>query len=54
MTMSDTKTNWPSSLDDSELDELDAYYKAGIKPAEIADLIVKALGFTAIAIGVAQ
>jgi uncharacterized protein len=27
MTMSDTKTNWPSSLDDSELDELDAYLR---------------------------
>lgn len=36
------------------LDQLDAYYKAGVKPAEIADLIVKALGFTAIAIGVSK
>ena len=27
MTMSDTKTEWPSSLDDSELDELDAYLR---------------------------
>ena len=35
-------------------DQLDAYYKAGVKPAEIADLIVKALGFTAITIGVLQ
>jgi hypothetical protein len=34
--------------------QIDAYYQAGLKPAEIADLIVKALGFTAIAIGVAQ
>jgi hypothetical protein len=36
------------------LDQLEAYYKAGVTPAEIADLIVKALGFTAIAIGVSQ
>lgn len=36
------------------LDQLEAHYKAGIKPAELADLIVKALGFTAIAIGIAQ
>jgi len=36
------------------LEQLDAYYKAGVRPAELADLIVKALGFTAIAIGVAQ
>lgn len=34
--------------------ELAAYYAGGIKPAELADLIVKAVGFTAIAIGVAQ
>ncbi len=34
--------------------QIDAYYQAGLKPAEIADLIVKALGFTAIAVGVAQ
>jgi hypothetical protein len=36
------------------INQLDAYYQAGLKPAEIADLIVKALGFTAIAIGVSQ
>lgn len=36
------------------LDQLEAYYRAGVKPAEIADLIVKALGFTAIAIGVSK
>ena len=36
------------------IEQLDAYYQAGVKPAEIADLIVKALGFTAIAIGVAR
>lgn len=35
-------------------DELNGYYSGGIKPAELADLIVKALGFTAIAVGVAQ
>jgi len=34
--------------------QLDAYYQAGLKPAEIADLLIKALGFTAIAIGVMQ
>ena len=34
--------------------QLDAFYQAGLKPAEIADLIVKALGFTAIAVGVAR
>jgi len=34
--------------------ELEGYYGGGIKPNELADLIVKALGFTAIAIGVAQ
>ena len=28
MSDSDTKTNWPSSLDDGELDELDAYLRA--------------------------
>jgi hypothetical protein len=35
-------------------DQLSAYYKSGLKPYEIGDLIVKALGLTAIAIGVAQ
>lgn len=34
--------------------QLDAFYQAGLKPAEIADLLVKALGFTAIAVGVAR
>ena len=34
MTMSDTKTNWPSSLDDSELDELDAYLRAHAQESE--------------------
>jgi hypothetical protein len=36
------------------IDQLDAYYQAGLKPAEIADLLVKALGFTAIAVGVSR
>jgi hypothetical protein len=36
------------------LDQLEAYYMAGVKPQELADLIVKALGFTAIAIGVSK
>lgn len=35
-------------------DQLATYYKSGLKPYEIGDLIVKALGLTAIAIGVAQ
>lgn len=35
-------------------DQLSTYYKSGLKPYEIGDLIVKALGLTAIAIGVAQ
>ena len=34
--------------------QLQAYYEGGVKPAEFADLVVKALGFTAIAIGVAK
>jgi hypothetical protein len=34
--------------------QLDAYYQAGLKPAEVADLLIKALGFSAIAIGVAR
>jgi len=34
--------------------QIEAYYQAGLKPAEIADLIVKTLGFTAIAVGVSQ
>jgi hypothetical protein len=36
------------------LEQLDAFYQAGLKPNEVADLIVKALGFTAIAIGIAK
>lgn len=34
--------------------QIEAYYQAGLKPAEIADLIVKTIGFTAIAVGVSQ
>ncbi len=34
--------------------ELEGYYGGGIKPEALADFIVKAFGFTAIAIGVAQ
>jgi hypothetical protein len=34
--------------------QIDNFYQTGLKPQELADLIVKALGFTAIAIGVAQ
>lgn len=34
--------------------ELDAYFQSGIKATEIADLLVKALGLTAIAIGVSN
>jgi hypothetical protein len=36
------------------VEQLDAYYRAGLKPAEIADLLVKALGFGAIAFGVSR
>ncbi len=36
------------------IEQIAAYYEAGLKPAEIADLLVKALGFTAVTIGVAQ
>jgi hypothetical protein len=35
------------------IDQLAAYYKSGIKPAEIADLIIKAIGFSAVAGAVA-
>jgi hypothetical protein len=34
--------------------EIAAYYQAGLKPEAIADLLVKALGFTAITVGVSQ
>ena len=34
------------------IEQIDAYYQAGIKPEEIADLLVKALGFTAITVGI--
>jgi hypothetical protein len=36
------------------IDQLGAYYQAGLKPEAIADLIVKALGFTAITAGVSS
>jgi hypothetical protein len=36
------------------IEQLDGYYQGGVKPAEIADLILKALTFTAIAIGVSK
>ena len=36
------------------IDQLDGYYQGGVKPAEIADLILRALTFTAIAIGVSK
>ena len=36
------------------IDQIEAYYKSGLKPAQIADVIVKALGFTAITVGVSQ
>ncbi len=34
------------------INQLAAYHQAGIKPAELADLIVKAVGLGAIGIGV--
>ena len=36
------------------VDELNGYYEGGVKSAEMADLIVKVVGFAAIAIGLAQ
>ena len=36
------------------INEIDAYYKAGLKPEAIADVLVKALGFIAITVGVTQ
>ena len=36
------------------IDQLDAFYGSGLKPAEIADFLVKALGLTAIAVGVSE
>ena len=36
------------------IDQLDAYFQSGLKPEVIADLIVKALGFAAITVGVSQ
>jgi hypothetical protein len=36
------------------IDQLSAYYQAGLKPEAIADLIVKALGFAAITAGVSS
>jgi hypothetical protein len=43
-----------NSLVSVPIDQLNAYYSGGIKPAELADFIVKALGFTAIAVGVSK
>jgi hypothetical protein len=34
--------------------QLDNFHQTGLKPQELADFIVKALGFTAIAIGVSK
>ena len=36
------------------IEQLDAYFQSGLKPEAIADVIVKALGFTAITVGVSQ
>ena len=43
-----------NNLVETPLEQLDAYYASGIKASEIADLFVKALGLTAIAIGVSD
>ncbi len=43
-----------NNLVSAPLDQLDGYYQGGLKPAEIADLLVKALGFTAITVGVSR
>lgn len=42
------------NLISTPLVQLDGFHQTGLKPQELADLIVKALGFTAIAIGVAK
>ena len=42
------------NLINTPLVQLDNFHQTGLKPQELADLIVKALGFTALAIGVAQ
>lgn len=42
------------NLISTPLVQIDNFHQTGLKPQELADLIVKALGFTAIAIGVAQ
>lgn len=43
-----------NNLIETPIAQLDAYYASGIKASEIADLFVKALGLTAIAIGVSN
>ena len=43
-----------NNLVETPITQLDAYYASGIKASEIADLFVKALGLTAIAIGVSH
>jgi hypothetical protein len=42
------------NLVSSPLDQLDSFYQGGLQPAEVADLLVKALGFTAITVGVSR
>jgi uncharacterized protein len=53
--MSDTKTDWPSSLDDAELDELDAYLRAHAQDADGHLLLDGVHGLlSALAVGPAQ
>jgi uncharacterized protein len=55
MTMSDTKTDWPSSLDDDELDALDAYLRAHAQEGEGRLLLDGVHGLlSALAVGPAQ
>ena len=43
-----------NNLAETPITQLDAYYASGIKASEIADLLIKALGLTAISIGVSN
>ena len=43
-----------NNLAAAPIEQLDAYYQSGLTPEAIADVLVKALGFTAITVGVSQ
>jgi hypothetical protein len=42
---------WDNIID-VPIDQLQAYHEDGIKPEDLSDLIIKAVGLTAIAVGV--